>query len=779
MTAPRELTVVLIGNPNTGKSTLFTALSGMHTRIANFPGCTVEKKLGSFVDKGTKFTLVDLPGTYSLSPRSLDEMVSVDVLLGRQADVGKIDAVICIVDAANLERNLYLYTQVREIGVPVVLCLNMWDIAQDRGIAVDQSLLSERLGVPVVATSAHRNQGISELKAAIHKVIGTAIDPRQPEFPAVFHEEIAQLSAWTQTKYGAVPEKFLLERMLLDVGGESEKKLALALSPELLPILAAARERLAEKGCRVPAIETKIRYQWIREQLTGVVTRSESANRVTSSDRIDKWLTHKVTGVIVFISVMFLIFQSIYTWAGPFMAAIEVAQGGAASQIEAIMPPGTLRSLLIDGIIGGVGSVVVFVPQIALLFLFIALLEDCGYMARAAFLMDRLMTKIGLSGKSFVPLMSSFACAVPGVMAARVIESRQDRLLTILIAPLMSCSARLPVYLLMIAAFVPATHLWTITVGTREIGLFPLQGLVLFAMYSVGALVAIPVAWILRKFVFKGETPPFVMELPSYKWPSPKIVLYRVYDRVKAFILRAGTLIFCTTVLVWAAAYFPEDHTHETQLQSRIAQLEAELEVEAGWDQPALGRRPTTSEDNVAHGGPALEASLSPPTSDGGSQAELDQLREQLHHVSGDLLANSYLGRSGRLIEPLVKPLGWDWRIGVSVIASFPAREVVLATMGTIFSLGSEVADDDDDQRNRFAAALQDAKWPDGRPLFTLPVAISIMVFFALCAQCAATLMIIRRETNSWLWPIVTFVYMTGLAYIAALIVYQVGSRLG
>ncbi len=736
MTAPRELTVVLIGNPNTGKSTLFTALSGMHTRIANFPGCTVEKKLGIYQDQGVKITLVDLPGTYSLSPRSLDEMVSVDVLLGRQPDVGKIDAVICIADAANLERNLYLYTQVREIGVPVILCLNMWDLAESRGVVIDREALSQRLGVPVVVTSAHRNVGITELKAAIHRVVGTSMPPVRPEFPAAFNDEIAVLSQWMQTKYGAVPPLFLLERMLLDVGGESEKKLALALSPELLPVLAASRERLAEKGCRVPAIETKVRYQWLREQLTGVVTRSSPVERVTTSDRIDKVLTHKVTGVIAFVAVMFLIFQSIYTWAAPFMAVIEAVQGWAAGWVESVMGSGTLRSLIVDGVIGGVGSVMVFVPQIALLFLFIALMEDCGYMSRAAFLMDKLMTKIGLSGKSFVPLMSSFACAVPGVMAARVIENRQDRMLTILIAPLMSCSARLPVYLLMIGAFVPSIYVWKF---------IPLQGLVLFAMYSVGALVAIPVAWILRKFVFKGETPPFVMELPSYKWPSPKIVLSRVYDRVKAFVLRAGTLIFCTTVLVWAAAYFPEDHTQERQLQGQIAQLEE-----------TAGESPTEAQ-----------------------HTQLDQLREQAHQVSGQLLANSYLGRSGRLIEPLVKPLGWDWRIGVSVIASFPAREVVLATLGTIFSLGSEVADEGEENEKRFASTLQNATWPDGRPLFTLPVAVSIMVFFALCAQCAATLMIIRRETNSWRWPIVTFVYMTGLAYIAAFVVYQVGSRLG
>lgn len=744
-------TVVLIGNPNTGKSTLFTALSGLHTRIANYPGCTVEKKLGTFVDKDVKITLVDLPGTYSLSPRSLDEMVSVDVLLGRQPDVGQIDAVICIVDAANLERNLYLFTQVREIGVPVVLCLNMWDVAQSRGITVDQKLLAERLGVPVIATSAHKGQGIEELKTSIHQAIGSSPPSLKPEFPPAFHAEIHQLSHWMQSKYNSVPPRFLLERMLLDVGGESEKKLALALSPELLPVLAEARKRLGEQGCKIPGIETKVRYQWIRERLTGVVVRADSTRQVTTSDRLDKILTHKVSGLVVFLGVMFLVFQSIYAWAGPFMEAIESAQGWTAGKVEGVMAPGTLRSLIIDGVIGGVGSVIVFVPQIALLFLFIAVLEDCGYMARAAFLMDRLMTKLGLSGKSFVPLMSSFACAVPGVMAARVIENRQDRLLTILVAPLMSCSARLPVYLLMIAAFVPASYLG---------GFVPLQGLVLFLMYSVGAVVAIPVTWILRKTVFQGETPPFVMELPSYKWPSPRIVAYRVYDRVKAFIARAGTLIFCSSVLVWAAAYFPGDHTKERELQDRISVIEeAESDAESTRI-PTPSPEVSETQSSVAVNNP-----------------ELETLRNQLHAESGRLLETSYLGRAGHWVEPLVKPLGWDWRIGVSVIASFPAREVVLATMGTIFSLGSEVADEGQEQR--FADALHQATWPDGRSLFTLPVAVSIMVFFALCAQCAATLMIIRRETNSWRWPIVTFAYMTGLAYVAALLVYQIGSRLG
>jgi ferrous iron transport protein B len=393
------------------------------------------------------------------------------------------------------------------------------------------------------------------------------------------------------------------------------------------------------------------------------------------------------------------------------------------TQVESVLEPGMLRSLITDGVIAGVGSVIVFLPIILLLFFFIAILEDCGYMARAAFVMDKVMSYLGLSGKSFLPLMSSFACAVPGIMATRVIESWRDRMVTILIAPLMSCSARLPVYMLMITAFVPST--------TGLGGWIGLQGVVLFLMSSLGLIVAIPVAWLLKRFWFQGEPSAFVMELPSYKLPSLRVVFFRVWERAQAFIGRAGSLIFCTAVLVWAAGYFPGDHTRQHEL---TGQIEA-------WQ---------------------------------GDQADpqLQELEQERRQLSGRLIESSLLGRVGKAIEPAVKPLGWDWRIGVGVLASFPAREVIIATLGTIYSLGGEVGEDDPGLQ----AALHASRWPDGRPVFNLPVALSIMVFFALCAQCAATLMVIRRETNSWRWPVFTFGYMTLLAYLAALATYQVGS---
>jgi ferrous iron transport protein B len=518
---------------------------------------------------------------------------------------------------------------------------------------------------------------------------------------------------------------YLAERLLLDVGGQAETELA-ARDHDLHQHLQSARDRLREAGCRIPAVEAKVRYAWARELLDGVATRPQ--HRVeTSSDKLDRIFTHRIIGLLIFAAVMFVVFQAIYSWAGPFMDQIEAAQGAVAAGIAHVLAPGALRSLLVDGVIAGVGGVIVFLPQILILFLFIAILEDCGYMARAAFLMDKLMTKVGLNGKSFVPLMSSFACAIPGIMATRTIENRRDRMVTILVAPLMSCSARLPVYILLISVFIPSTKYFGGWVG--------LHGLVLFAMSSLGLLVAIPVAWLLKKTWFKGETPPFVMELPTYKWPSPRIVFHRVYDRAKSFITRAGTLIFATTIVVWAAGYFPGNHNELDRITAQIEQLEAAAD-------PA---------DPLA--------------------SEIDPLRIRRNELSGQLIASSILGRVGHAIEPAVRPLGWDWKIGVGAIASFPAREVIIATLGTIYSLGGDVNEEDAGLKS----AMLESKWPDGRPVYSIPVALSIMVFFALCAQCAATLMVIRRETNSWRWPVFSFVYMTTLAYVGALITYQVG----
>lgn len=729
------LKVAVIGNPNTGKSTLFNALAGVHSRVGNYPGVTVEKKIGRVHWNGQSIELIDLPGTYSLSPRSLDELVSVDVLLGLQREIGHVDAVLCIADASNLERHLYLLGQILDTGVPTVLVLNMWDTARRQGQTIDLAQLSARLGIPVVATEAHRLRGIDEVRNAIMEIAGRPRVAAPRLFPAEFYKESEQLREVLQAAGVDDLPWFLQERLLFDEGGAVEMRYVRRAGPALADFLRQSRVRLAQAGFPVPGGEAQHRYRWARQVVSDVVQRPEQAP-ASFTDRIDAWLTHRVLGLGVFALLMFLVFQAIYAWAEPLMGLCEAGQEAVSGWIEATLAPGPLRSLLIDGVVAGVGGVLIFLPQIMLLFLLIAILEDCGYMARGAYMMDRVMRTFGLSGKSFLPLMSSFACAVPGIMATRVIDSHRDRMVTILIAPLMSCSARLPVYLLLIGAFIPAESF----LG----GWVSLQGLVLLAMTSLGLVLAIPIAWLFKRWLFRGDSGSFVMELPEYKVPSVRLVLHRAYERGMAFVTRAGTLIFATTLLVWAAGYFPGDHTKLNALETQVAEASEEAASPSEVD--------TTAEPDAA----------------ADATSELLAARNA---ESSRLIRESYLGRAGIAIEPLVRPLGWDWRIGVGVLASFPAREVIIATLGTIYSLGGDV----DEESEGLRGALKSAVWPDGTPVYNVPVALSLMVFFALCAQCASTLMIIRRETNSWVWPAFSFTYMTVLAYVGAWITYRVG----
>jgi len=468
----------------------------------------------------------------------------------------------------------------------------------------------------------------------------------------------------------------------------------------------------------------------VHEVLDGVVSEPEGYT-VTWTDRIDRVLTHRLWGTAIFAAVMICLFQAVFSGAVPLMELIDSTFGTLGSWVETYMAEGALRSLLVDGVIGGVGGVIIFLPQILILFLFIGILEDCGYMARAAYLMDKFMSRVGLSGKSFIPMISSFACAIPGIMATRVIENERDRLTTILVAPLMTCSARLPIYALLIAAFVP---------GQPVFGFLGLQSLTLFALYLLGIVTAIVVALLLKKTLLRGETPPFVIELPSYKRPSFRTVLHRVFERGWVFLRCAGSMILAVSIVVWAALYYPHD-ARSVDSQPKLMQLRAELDQ--------IDR----ADDRYT----ALEAQIA---------------RER----SGEFQRQSYLGRAGRAIEPVFRPLGWDWRISCAVLASFPAREIVVATLGVIFNLGNEVDSETEEGATAFGDEFHAAKWDDsGQKLFTLPATFSILLFFALCAQCAATLAVIRRETNSWRWPLFAFSYMTVLAYVGALVTYRVG----
>lgn len=725
----KTIRVALVGNPNTGKSTLFTALAGVRQRVGNYPGVTVEKKTGTLHHDDQTVELIDLPGTYSLAPRSPDEMVTVNVLLGRRDNVAPPDVVLSIVDASNLERNLYLVSQILSLGLPTVIALNMVDLARDRQIEIDIDALSKRLGVPVVAVQANRRLGLVRLQQTLVETAAAGVSPRENPLPPTFQQHAADVATWLNESSPTPVPHFMVERLLLDNNGYLEGELLNGTAFEGSRKLRDARAALAAAGMPVPAVEAMARYDWVARMLSGISHRPDD-HQPTPSDRIDAVLTHKIWGTLVFIATMAVLFSSIFILAVPLMDLIGNAFDALGGFVSDYLAEGALQSLIVDGIIGGVGAVVVFLPQILILFLFIAILEDCGYMARAAFLMDRLMAGVGLSGKSFIPLLSSFACAVPGIMATRVIENRRDRFTTILIAPLMSCSARLPVYVILIGAFVPAHYYLGGIVG--------LQGLVLLAMYSIGVIVAIVVAWLLKKTILKGATPPFVMELPSYKLPALRTVAFRMAERGWSFIARAGTVIFAVTIVIWALAYYPRS---ETQVEAAIAQQRTQMQHDVA------------------------------------GLAEFDK-PENLDHLAASLHQRySFLGRAGQWIEPAVRPLGWDWRIGCAAIASFPAREVVMGVLGVIYQMGRDV--DLDAEGTQLQDHLRAARWDDtGLPVYNLPVALSIMVFFALCAQCAATLAVIRRETNSWRWPIFTFVYMTTLAYIGALLTYQIGIRL-
>ena len=732
--------VALVGNPNTGKSTLFNALCGMRQRVGNYPGVTVEKKVGRCEFEGGFFHIIDLPGSYSLAPRSPDEMIAVDVLLGLRTDVDQPDAVVCIVDASNLERNLYLVSQVLELNLPTVVALNMTDVARDKGVSIDGKRLSERLGIEVVEIQANRKRGLSELRRAVTRVLQSQPRRLVSPFPREFQDEVAKLEASASRGENGKLPRYLVERLLLDTSGFLATAFNLAAGNSLLADVEAARGRLREIGLQVPAVEAMSRYQWVGEVTEGVITRTVREKELFS-DRLDRLLTHRVGGAIIFLLIMLALFESVFYIGETASMAIEGVNGWATELVIANMSAGALRSLIVDGVIAGVGGVVMFLPQIFVLFFFIAVLEDCGYMARAAYLMDKLMARVGLSGKSFIPLLSSFACAIPGIMSARVIENPRDRLLTILVAPLMSCSARFPVYALLINAFIPDVRWSPLLPGLRA--------LVMFAMYLAGIVAAIGVTLCLRRTIFKGPTPPFVMELPSYKIPGVGLVVHRMLESGWSFVQRAGTLILAVSILVWAAAYYPHD----------IQQVPHELREQRQQLQTDLVQARTSASDRS----PSQEPSVV-------RQSLKERLAIVENRIEGEYLRHSYLGRLGHVIEPVVRPLGWDWRIGCAVIASFPAREVIVATLGVIYNLGQG----QDEESSALRDTLRRATWEGTtRPVFDIPVALSVMIFFSLCAQCVSTLVVMRRETNSWRWPAFTFVYMTGLAYVAAFVVYH------
>ncbi len=732
--APRHF--VLTGNPNSGKTTLFNALTGLRAKVGNYPGVTVERKEGKLLGapRDMPVTVLDLPGTYSLSPQSLDEQISRDALLHRLAEVPPPDLVVIVVDASNLQRNLYYATQVIELGYPTLIALNMVDVAEENGHKIDAVKLSAALGAPVLPIVASTGRGVPQLRDKIVSLLQSppqAVTPRRfYELPAAFETETMALAClllttFPETRYQATAEALLI------LSDEKVLTLGLAHYPAAIhTATTAARRRLETAGVDWRSVAIESRYGKIAAVQEAATTETVMPGE-NLSDRLDRVLTHKVWGVLIFVGLMTLMFQSIFSfakWPMDLLTGVVDAFGG---WVGSLMGPGDLNTLLVAGVIKGVGAVIVFLPQILLLFLFISLLEDSGYMARAAFLMDRVMSKVGLHGKSFIPMLSSFACAIPGIMATRTIESPKDRLVTILVAPLMSCSARLPVYTVLIAACIP---------DVRVLGFLKLSGLTMLTMYLLGIIVALLMAWLFKKTLLKGPTPILIMELPPYKRPVARVVLRHMWDRSKLFLRRAGTVILGINILLWFLATYPK--TESPQF--------ADARVKLG-----------VANVDKANASPAQKEIL-----DALDKAE-----------AGERLRHSFAGRLGRLIEPAIAPLGFDWKMGIGIVASFAAREVFVSTMSTVYNVGEY--DDSEAGTTSLAATIKAQKHADGTPVYTPLVAVTLMVFYVFALQCVSTVAVVRRETNSWKWPFFQWLYMGALAWGLAFLTCHGGRMLG
>ncbi len=705
--------VAVVGNPNSGKSTLFNRLTGLRQRIGNYPGVTVERHTGTMKVGDRAVELVDLPGTHALSAHSLEEKIAVDVILGHMEGTATPDGILAVVDATNLYQGLYLVQQLLELERPLIVALTMSDAAEIDGLRIDVDQLGKHLGgVPVCPVVATSGQGVDKLREQLGRVATLPAPAPGQTWPA--------LTAAARTLAAGSDEDIRLaevERLIIDGVSDARQGFLDRLGDGAEERLQALRSELF--GDEPPlATEARLRYGWVRSVLEEVV--QQAPPFFGWQARITAWLNRPVPGTIGLFLVMAIVFQAVFAWATPIMDLIDGATAVLGGRVNATLGDGALSSLIADGVIAGVGSVIIFLPQILILFLFIILLEDSGYLARAAYLMDRVMRSVGLSGQSIIPMISSFACAVPGIMATRVIPNRRDRIATIIAAPFMTCSARLPVYALLIAAFVPA----------KKVGFMNLQGLVLFGLYMFGIIMGILTALLIRQTALRGPKPPFALMLPAFRRPNVRTVLMQLLGRAKVFLYRAGTVIFAVAVVVWALAYYP-----------RSADI-----------------APFVEEQRLA-----AEATLS-------GQELATALSGIENLAAAQQLEQSWLGRAGHFVEPVFTPLGWDWRVSSAVIAGFPAREVVVAVLGTVYAVGDEA------DEATLSGRLRSAHWPDGSPVFTLPMVFGLLIFYACCLQCAATLAVIRRETNTWRWPAFAWVYMTSIGYVGALLVYQLGS---
>ena len=690
--------VLVAGNPNSGKSTLFNALTGADVKVSNYPGVTVTRTTAVVhLDGIGPVDLVDLPGTYSLSARSQDEQVAVDAVLGR-AGV-RPDAVVIVADATALGRALYLAGEIIDTGARTVIALNMVDEARAQRLAIDEARLATSLGVPVVPIVARARQGLDQLRQALADALRTPrARPTPVALPPLAERDVAALASVVRRELPALGDatRAWTTWALLSIDDAPPDELV----GVPVAVRAAAHElrRAALRDGRNLDLEIiGARYERV-DRMMGQAVRPPDRPLPRWTDRIDAVLTHRVAGIVVFSLVMLALFQALFSWSEPAIALIErlvaLAQGG----VSAVVPPGPLRGLVVDGVIAGVGNVIVFVPQIALLFLFIGVMEDAGYLARVAFVIDRVMGAVGLHGKSFVPMLSGFSCAVPAVMATRTLDNRTDRLLTMMVLPLMSCSARLPIYVLVIATvFGPSAR-----VG----GLVSAGAVALFAMYALSVVAALTAAAVLRRTVLTGPRPTLLLELPPYRWPVARVLARTTWRQVRSFLVDAGTIILALTIVMWALLNYPKP------------------------SDPAAG--------------------------------------------AGTQVRTSAAGRIGHLMEPALEPLGLDWRVGIGILGAFSAREVFVSTLGIVFDI-SDADETNQPLRDKLGAATR----ADGTRLFTPASGVALMVFFVLACQCMSTVAVVRRESGSWRWPLFMFGYQTVLAYVSALVVYQVGRALG
>lgn len=698
-----KLKIALVGNPNSGKSSLFNYLTGLNQKIGNFPGVTVEKKSGfCLLPENISAEIIDLPGTYSIYPRSLDEQIVAEVLLDHRSATTP-DKVVVIVDATNVKRGFLLLSQIIDIGLPTILALNMMDLAAKAGISYDLNALSKKLGIPVVPINARNGVGLDELK----KIMSQNQGPPNQQINAV----------WKEVEK---PVKELRDQLGVDNDYEAyqfleQPKSLKFLSSEKQQVVDAIRKKYELFPGKFQGAETIQRYSYIQDLLNEVTLNVSDHAWKKNSTRLDRILLHKVWGYLIFFTVLFLIFQSIFAWAQLPMDLIDNVFAELSSYLISVLPSGPLSSLLAEGVVPGIGGIMIFIPQIAILFAFISILEESGYMARVVFMMDKVMRKFGLNGKSVVPLMSGVACAIPAIMATRTIDNWKERTITILVTPLMSCSARLPVFTILIALIVP---------NQKALGFFNLQGLALMGLYLLGFLAAIGSAWVMKLLIRVKERSYLIMELPTYRIPKWSNVGYTIVEKTKAFVFEAGKIILAISVILWVlASYGPGDSLQKAEIHVLEESKNLRLTEEALADRIAAYK-----------------------------------------------LEHSYAGIIGKGIEPIIKPLGYDWKIGIALITSFAAREVFVGTMATIYSIGSVSDADTATIQERLKAEINPET---GGPRFTPAVGFSLLVFYTFAMQCMSTIAIVYRETKGWKWPLIQLTYMTALAYLSALTVYQ------